>query len=426
MIRASIQRVLLQAISRANGQISAADVRTAQMIATNVHLDSGSLVVGKVRFLTEDPTFTDLIQFAVDKALADSAGINELFAAHLFKNVSEVVSMGTVSDIATKDFGKGLIEAPSIAEALAYDLDKQLVDAGVATDVAAKAFSRPVTDSFASSDAYVNAFGKNPSDTPVISDAQVFVVGKALSDTTGITEDFQRVMAYSRSFSDSIVVADSISPNVVQGLNQIPQNSAGVADVAAIGFNKPFSESPTTTDSYVASFFKALTETPGISEQAIRSLGLVKSDAAEGTDSALILLEKNLGSGISTGDTADASENVSFAVSLVKVEAPSVSETIAKSFSKAISDTADISESASFAEGVITSNTADASDSTAFSFNSVKTNTFDAADAYAAAFSKNLEDPANGSDSGVLLAQGYVSSTDYFSDDFVGVKRTLT
>lgn len=426
MIRASIQRVLLQAISRANGQISAADVRTAQMVATNVHLDSGSLLVGKVRFLTEDPTFTDLIQFAVDKALADSAGINELFAAHLFKNVSEVVSMGTVSDIATKDFGKGLIEAPSIAEVLAYDFDKQLVDAGVATDVAAKAFSRPVTDSFASFDAYVNAFGKNPSDTPVISDAQVFVVGKPLSDTAGITEDFQRVMAYSRSFSESIVVTDSITPSVTQGLNQIPQNSAGVADVAAIGFNKPFSESPTTTDSYVASFFKALTETPGIAEQAIKSVSLVKSDTADGTDSALILLQKNLGSGISTGDTADASESISLAVSLVKVEAPSVSETIAKSFSKAISDTADISESTSFAEGVITSNTADASDSTAFSFSSIKTNTFDAADAYAAAFSKNLEDPANSSDSGVLLAQSYVSSTDYFSDDFVGVKRTLT
>jgi len=426
MIRASIQRVLLQAISRANGQISAADVRTAQMIATNVHLDSGSLVVGKVRYLTEDPLFIDLIQFAVDKALADSAGINELFAAHLFKNVSEVVSMGTVSDIVTKDVGKGLIDVPSAAELLTYGFDKRLVDAGVVADVAAKAFSRPVTDSFSSSDAYTNAFGKNPSETPAVTDAQVFVVGKALSDVTGITEDFQRVMAYSRSFSDSIVVTDSISPNVVQGLNQIPQNSAGVADVAAIGFSKPLSESPTATDISSYNFGKTLSESPSVSELLAKSISSGKSDTAEGTDSALILLEKNLGSGISTGDTADASESISLAVSLVKVEAPSVSETIAKSFSKAISDTADISESASFSEGVITSNTADASDSTAFSFSSIKTNTFDAADAYAAAFSKNLEDPANSSDSGVLLAQSYVSSTDYFSDDFVGVKRTLT
>lgn len=426
MIRASIQRVLLQAISRANGQITAGDVRAAQMIATNVHLDSGSLVVGKVRFLTEDPTFTDLIQFAVDKALADSAGASELFTAHLFKNVSEVVSMGTVSDIATRDFGKGLIEAPSAAELLAYGLDKQLVDAGSATDVAAKAVSRPVTDSFTSSDAYVNAFGKNPSETPAVTDAQVFVVGKALSDSTGISEVFQRVVTYNRSFSDSVVATDLISTNVTQGLNQFPQNSAGATDVAAIGFSKPLSESPTATDNYAAAFSKPLTETPGIAEQAIRSVSLVKSDTADGTDSALILLEKNLGAGISTGDTADASENVALAVSLVKVETPSVAETLAKSFSKAISDTADISESASLTEGVITSNTADATDSTAFSFNSVKTNTFDAADAYVAAFSKNLEDPANSSDTGVLLAQGYVSSTDYFSDDFVGVKRTFT
>ena len=112
MIRASIQRVLLQAISRANGQITAGDVRATQMIATNVHLDSGSLVVGKFRAFTEDPAFADLIQFAVNKALADSAGASELFTAHLFKNVSDVVSMGTVSDTATKDFGKGLIDTP--------------------------------------------------------------------------------------------------------------------------------------------------------------------------------------------------------------------------------------------------------------------------------------------------------------------------
>ena len=65
MIRASIQRILLRAISSANGQISAADVRAAQMIATNVHLDSGSLAVGKYLALVEDPVFADAIQFAV-------------------------------------------------------------------------------------------------------------------------------------------------------------------------------------------------------------------------------------------------------------------------------------------------------------------------------------------------------------------------
>ena len=59
MIRASIQRVLLQAISRANGQITAGDVRATQMIATNVHLDSGSLVVGSsVRLQKTQPLLT--------------------------------------------------------------------------------------------------------------------------------------------------------------------------------------------------------------------------------------------------------------------------------------------------------------------------------------------------------------------------------
>lgn len=428
MIRASIQRVLLQAISRANGQITAGDVRATQMVATNVHLDSGSLVVGKVRAFTEDPAFADLIQLAVNKALADSAGASELFTAHLFKNVSEVVSMGTVSDIATKDFGKGLIDTPTMTEVLAYAFNKPLADAGALSDVAAKAFSRPVTDSFTSADAYVNAFGKNPSETPAVTDAQVFVVGKALSDTAGMSDVLVRVMAYNRSFSDSVTVSDALSTSIEEGLNRSPQNTAGVTDVAALGYSKPVSESPSATDAHSYAFSKAVSEAPSISEQVGKAPSLVKADGADAADSPLLLLEKNFGTGLQTGNTAEVSESTVFSLSLVRTETPSVADVFAKSISKVIADTADISDTFLLEEAnnINPSNTANASDAAVFSLGVNKSNTFDAADAYAAAFSKTLEDPANCSDTGVLLAQGYVSSTDYFSDDFVGVKRTLT
>lgn len=426
MIRASIQRVLLQAISRANGQISAADVRVAQMIATNVYLDSGSVAVGKFVQLVEDPAFADLVQFAVTKAIADSAGSSDLYAAHLFKNVSEVVSMGTVSDIATKDVGKGLIEEPTIAEVLNYGFDKQLADTGALTDVPAKAFSRPVADAFTSSDAYVNAFGKNPSETPSVTDAQVFVVGKALSDTAGIGDVLVRAMTYNRSFSDSVTVSDALASSIEEGLNRSPQNTAGVTDVAALGYNKPVSDSSSATDAHSYAFDKAVSETPSVAEQVGKAPSLVKSDGADAADSPLLLLEKNFGTGLQTGNTAEASESAVFLVSLVKTETPSVTDTFANSFSKVIADSADISDALSLEEVVNPSNTANATDAAAFSFGANKSNTFDAADAYVAAFSKTLEDPANCSDTGVLLAQGYVSSTDYFSDDFVGVKRTLT
>lgn len=426
MIRASIQRVLLQAISRANGQISAADVRVAQMIATNVYLDSGSVAVGKFVQLVEDPAFADLIQFAVDKAIAEAAGVTELYAAHLFKNVSDAVSMSTVSDTATKDVGKGLIEVPTVAEVLNYGFDKQLADTGALTDVPAKAFSRPVADAFTSSDAYVNAFGKNSSEAPSVTDAQVFVVGKALSDTAGIGDVLVRAMTYNRSFSDSVTVSDALASSIEEGLNRSPQNTAGVTDVAALGYSKPVSDSSSATDAHSYAFDKAVSETPSVTEQVGKASSLVKSDGADAADSPLLLLEKNFGTGLQTGNTAEASESAVFLVSLVKTETPSVTDTFAKSFSKVIADTADISDAFSLEEVVNPSNTANATDAAAFSFGANKSNTFDAADAYVAAFSKTLEDPANCSDTGVLLAQGYVSSTDYFSDDFVGVKRTLT
>jgi len=427
MIRASIQRALLRAMA-AQGKLSAPDVEVSRLVATNVHLDSGSLLTGTVRTFFDSTAFQELVNLAVAKAIADSAGSSDLYVAHLFKNVSEVVSMGTVSDIATKDFGKGLIEAPSLAEVLTYGFDKQLSDIGALTDVPAKAFSRPVTDSFTSSDAYVNAFGKNPSETPAVTDAQVFVVGKALSDTAGMSDVLVRAMAYNRSFSDSVTISDSLATSIEEGLNRRPQNTAGVTDVAALGYSKAVSESPSATDSQAYAFSKAVSEAPSISEQVGKAPSLVKSDGADAADSPLLLLEKNFGTGLQTGNTAEVSESTVFSLSLVRTETPSVTDVFAKSISKVVADTADISDAFLLEEAnaINPSNTANASDAAVFSLGVNKSNTFDAADAYAAAFSKTLEDPANCSDTGVLLAQGYVSSTDYFSDDFVGVKRTLT
>ena len=125
MIRASIQRALLKAMA-AQGKLSISDVEVSNLVATNVHLDSGSLLVGLVRTFFESPEFDDAIAFAVEKAIADSAGSSDLYAAHLFKNVSDVVSMGAVSDSISTEFGKGLSEAPSISEALTYDARSEL------------------------------------------------------------------------------------------------------------------------------------------------------------------------------------------------------------------------------------------------------------------------------------------------------------
>ena len=428
MIRASIQRALLRAMA-AQGKLSAPDVEVSRLVATNVHLDSGSLLTGAIRTFTNSTAFQELVNFAVAKAITDSAGSSDLYAAHLFKNVSEAVSMGTVSDTVTKDFGKGLIDAPAMTEALAYAFNKSLADAGALSDVAAKAFSRPVTDSFTSADAYVNAFGKNPSDSPVVTDsAPIFVVSKAPSDIVSMGDVLVRTMAYNRSFSDSVTISDSAATSIEEGLNRSPQNTAGVTDVAALGYSKTLSESPSATDAHSYTFSKPVSEAPSISEQVGKAPSLVKSDGADAADSPLLLLEKNFGTGLQTGNTAEVSESTVFSLSLVRTEAPSVTDVFAKSFSKVIADAADISDAFLLEEAntINPSNTASASDAAAFSLGANKSNTFDAADAYVAAFSKTLEDPANCSDTGVLLAQSYVSSTDYFNDDFVGVKRTLT
>ena len=426
MIRASIQQALLRAISKANGQISLADVRTTELIATNVHLDSGSLFVGKIISLTDEMLLADLMRVAVEKAIIDSAGSSDLYVAHLFKNVSDVVSTGTVLDAAAIQFAKNVSEMAEASDSFSFDLDTVYADAWSATDIAQIHFQPAYSDAASSTDSYLWSFSKNLSEAPQITDAQIFTVNKSLTDTPVAADVFSRVVQYVRTFSDSVSVGDSISPSVLQGLNQFPQNTAGATDVAALDYSKPVSDSSSATDAPFYAFDKAVSETPLVTEQVGKAPSLVKSDGADAADSPLLLLEKNFGTGLQTGNTAEVSESTVFTRSLVKAETPSVIDTFAKSFSKVIADTADISDAFLLEEVVNPSNTANATDAAAFSFGANKSNTFDAADAYAAAFSKTLEDPANCSDTGVLLAQGYVSSTDYFSDDFVGVKRTLT
>lgn len=420
MIRASIQQALLRAISEANGQISLADVRTTELIATNVHLDSGSLFVGKIISLTDEMLLADLMRVAVEKAIIDSAGSSDLYVAHLFKNVSDVVSTGTVLDAAAIQFAKNVSEMAEASDSFSFDIDTVYADAWSATDIAQIHFQPAYSDAASSTDSYLWSFSKNLSEAPQITDAQIFTVNKSLTDTPLAADVFSRVVQYVRTFSDSVSVGDSISPSIIEGLNQFPQNTAGATDVAALDYSKPISESWSATDVYAFSFSKPVSEAPSVSEQISKAVDPFKSDSAGFTDSQLF----EFGKGFS--EQADASETTVFSLALVKTETPSVTDTFAKSFSKVIADTADISDAFSLEEVVNPSNTANAIDAAAFSFGANKSNTFDAADAYAAAFSKTLEDPANCSDTGVLLAQGYVSSTDYFSDDFVGVKRTLT
>lgn len=425
MIRASIQRALLRAISEANGQISLADVRTAEMIATNVHLDSGSLFVGKIISLTDEMLLADLMRVAVEKAIIDSAGGSDLYVAHLLKNVSDVVSTGAVSDFASFFVEKSAAELPYITDNFTFDFNAAYADGWSVTDLPQIHFQPSYSEAPAGSDSSYWFFAKNNFDSADVSEAQVFSLGKSLTDTGGISETFDRQVDYIRNFFDSVTLIDSLSPNILQGLNQFPSNGAGISESTVFAHDKPVSDSWSVADLYANAFSKPVSEALSISEQVGKAPSLVKSDSADAADSPLLLLEKNFGTGLATGNTAEVGETTVFSLSLVRAETPSVTDVFAKSIFKVVADTADISDVFSLEEVVNPSNTANATDAAAFSLGANKSNTFDAADAYAAAFAKTLEDPANCSDTGVLLAQSYTSSG-YFEDDFVGVKRTLT
>jgi hypothetical protein len=425
MIRTSIQKALLRALAKKGGGINISSVAIAKLVATNVHLDSGSLAVGKLVNLSDEILLNQLISLAVNKAFIEAGGITDTFVAHLLKNVSDVVSTGAVSDFASFFVEKNAAELPYITDNFTFDFNAAYADGWSVTDLPQIHFQPSYSEALAGSDSSYWFFAKNNFDTAAVSEAQVFSIGKNLTDTGGISETFDRQVDYIRNFFDSVTLTDSISPNILQGLNQFPANSAGISESAVFAHDKPVSDSWSVADLYANAFSKPVSEALSISEQVGKAPSLVKSDSADAADSPLLLLEKNFGTGLATGNTAEVGETTVFSLSLVRTETPSVSDVFAKSFSKVIADAADISDVFSLAEVVNPSNTANASDAAVFSLGANKSNTFDAADAYAAAFSKTLEDPANCSDTGVLLAQSYTSSG-YFEDDFVGVKRTLT
>lgn len=250
-------------------------------------------------------------------------------------------------------------------------------------------------------------------------DDQILFSTKSRSETPAVGDVFARTVQYDRVFDNSGYIYWDVE---TMGENPYPDDfntvsfdesfsyslSRGVADTASISesifiqrvtaladtisVSEDFSqditlikaEAPSISESYVASFNAVYADTANISEEEELTPSKGPSDSSGVSEQFVSAYTKVLSESPAASD-----EDFSLDVTIVKAETPSVSESFAFEFSTPVADNGSISESAVLS------------------------------------YSKNPSDTASATDTGFILGQDYCG-IDYFSDDYVGIKRTFT
>jgi hypothetical protein len=144
---------------------------------------------------------------------------------------------GSITDDHAVSYGSIQADLGSVTESISNSPSKVLSDSGSFTD-----------------DDPVFNVGKNPSDSGSLADLHVVDLSKTLTDSGSVAESFDRVVAFSRSFTETIYVTDDV-------------NGAAV------------------DDDQTAQFFKNLTNIGSTADSEVKSVGKNPSDSANFTES---------------------------------------------------------------------------------------------------------------------------------------------
>jgi len=222
-----------------------------------------------------------------------------------------------ISEQATLNISKGLVDQPVIAEAISsFDISKVLADTAAVTelinvtliinrslsdsfvfsDAPTLVVSKNFTESIAFSDDHTMAFAKTLADVvPTLTENSTISYFKALADATNVAENLSRVVSFIRDFADSTSVSEnatiSYGKNETEFLYMGEQHSldvdkplsdtATVADSPAISYSRPDSDSVTISESFsrVVTSARTFTETATVSDDSTLAVGLNKTDA---------------------------------------------------------------------------------------------------------------------------------------------------
>ena len=356
--------------------------------------------------LNDNPSVAENAVNAFRKVLADNPTVADIDILHFYKNLADIA---ITADTHRYDLVKPLTDDPSTADAHAYDFHKEAGEN--ITDIVDNDylyFHKALTEAPSLVDAIDTiAFFKNTQDAAGFTDGETLAFAKFLVDNVyatddvdgaasilddqemqyhknttnlaAVTDDFFRMVAYTREYNDAASFTDDDTLNV----GKSSADSTYISDIETLASGKYSVDSSVFTDSNTFSFNKPLLDNTLFTDIDILAVGKNTSETV---------------SGITDDET--------FATVKALADNPLFTETHNFNFGKLLSDTPVMG------------------DVLAIQMLTASTDILNTSDLISVAVNRQILDTASLTDSGLLRSQGY-SDFAFFAEDYVGASRNF-
>ena len=237
----------------------------------------------KNRYFRSGTEATMLEQHATlfGKAAADTfSTTDQVQSFDITKSASDSFGMGDDVHVLLEIL-RSFADSTAVIDSQAFAVDLAKADSFGATDVETRDFSKVATDSYS------------------VSEAVALLFSNAYADSVSATDQFARVVSYTRSFADSFVLDDFTDIDAIQkdtvasktnvigfsdiqvfGTEKLLQDTAAVTEVAALHPHRPETDGFSTSDVFqkVVAFSRAPAETVSFSEDTTADVSKVLAD----------------------------------------------------------------------------------------------------------------------------------------------------
>lgn len=258
------------------------------------------------------------------KSLSDASGVADDEYRAFGKVLNDAASFLDAYRIA---YAKGVLDTAGVFDAQQLDITKAKTDSFAAADLASVGLGKTLADSFSALDSSTRLLNKGLFDNVSITDdvdGQASVLDdetmsfvKVMNQQSLVSDDFARVVAYARSYSDSF----------------------GVSDIPSVEAQKPFAESLTIADLFEHRFSKNPMDYAGLADVTLRDAAKAIHEPAFAADLFSFFMET------ARADTAVVSDAAFNSLDKPAQEALTVSDSFDRTaeFYRSPEDTAGIS-----------------------------------------------------------------------------------
>jgi hypothetical protein len=272
------------------------DIEGSVYVQDGVGAADGALLAF-FKTLTENPVLADNAVTAFYKVLAENPSVSETQVFDFYKNLAE---NPTATDTHFSDIGKPTTENPNATDSNFYALGKPLAHAAAIVDTDFKAVAKFFTENPAMADTNILSFFKNLSENPNFTDTiNTLALTKALTDAVNATDDFDgaasilddQEMQFVKNTTNTAAITDAFA-RVVAFTRSFSETPA-LTDVNILGIGKTASENPAFSDTNYVNFGKLLSEQPNFTDVLALQVTLSPFTEAPGvTDSADVVPNK--------------------------------------------------------------------------------------------------------------------------------------